>query len=154
MKTPEILSTTRNRIIAATMLGIGALTMSGCGTLDKNYSGEGNEFTIRGPIIDVGDNSVKILPVVILEVNGKATSWFDIDDETRIHDNYENKGCDQKEVGIIYDAYRNPMELDGLDVGEWVEVVGKLRESKSACGKYASWDWRPVFDVVQEIGAR
>jgi hypothetical protein len=144
----------KNKVIAATALGIGAFVMSGCGALEQNYSGEGNEFTIRGPILDVGDNSVKIMPLEILEVNGKSESWFETDDETRVHDNYKNSGCDQKEVGVIYDQFGTGENLDDLQAGEWVEITGKIRESKSSCGKTQAWNWRPVFDVVREIPGR
>lgn len=137
--------------LAFAALGAGTLAVSGCGLFEKNYEGEGNEFIIRGPVLDVGDDSVKILPLEIVDADGKAKNWFHTDDETRVHDNYKNGWCNQKEVGDVYDVNGLEEDLDDLQEGEWVEIHGKIRESKVHCGKHPRWNWRPVFDSVQEI---
>jgi hypothetical protein len=134
------------------VLGFGALALSSCGAFDHNYEGEGNEFTISGPILDIGDDSIKIMPLEITETNGEADGWFDEDDETRIHDNYENEWCNAKEVGgVVYDAGGEEVEMHDLEEGDWVEVEGRIRESKTSCGKTPTWDDRPVFEEVREI---
>lgn len=146
----EILSDVRRSIGAAGVV-VGVVLLPACGIFDVNYEGEGNEFVIRGPIQDIGDNSVQILPIEVLEGNGAAEDWFEPDDPTRVHDNYEGEWCTQQEVGVVLDVQGVEQELDALEEGQWVEIHGRIRESKTSCGKTPTWDDRPVFDTVQEI---
>lgn len=128
---------------------IALLFFAGC--VDPNYDGEGNDFIIRGPIQDVGDNSIQILPLEVVEAEGKAEDWFHGDDPTRVHDNYKDEWCNQDEVGEVFDADGNPQLLADIQEGEWVELSGQIRESKTSCGKTPMWDHRPVFETATEL---
>lgn len=123
------------------------LLTAGCA---KNYEGDGNSFTIRGPVQEVGDNSITILPVDVVDAEGKSIDWFEADDATRVHDNYNNEWCNQKDVGEVFDTAGDPQGLADVQEGEWVELQGSIRESKETCGKYARWEHRPVFETATE----
>lgn len=126
-------------------------TLSAC-TDSTDYGGEGDGFTLRGPIVAVGERSIKISPQVIVDANGDATGWFAEGKVTQVHNNYEDDGCDIHEVGnVILDRAGHTEELDDLKKGEWVEVDGRIRDSKTSCSDSPFWDQRPVFDEVREL---
>ena len=79
---------TSRRIFAAGAAGFLLFLTAGC--VDPNYAGEGNDFTIRGPVQEVGERSVTILPVEVIDANGNAVDWFHPDDPTQVHDNYKD----------------------------------------------------------------
>lgn len=120
--------------------------------LSHDYDGDNNEFKLRGQIVDLGERSIKLVPEVIIDSNGKAEGWFDTDDETRVHNNYKNELCNVKEVdNVILDESGEEQAINGLQVGDWVEVEGRIRESKTSCSKTPTWDERPVFNQVEEV---
>ena len=126
--------------------------IASCGSFDRNYEGSGNEFTIRGPITDVGEKSIKIYPKEVLNAEGAAEGWFSEDAVTQVHNNYGDSGCNDHEVDYqIIDEAGNPEGLDMLQEGDWVEIQGRIRESKKSCGDSPSWGETPVFDEVHEI---
>lgn len=140
---------TSHRLLASSAAGLLLFVAAGC--VNPNYDGEGNNFTIEGPVQDVGDNSITIFPIKVLDAEGKAADWFHADDETQVHDNYHNEWCNQKDVGQVYDTAGHIEELSDVREGEWVKLTGHTRESKESCGKTPIWDDRPVFDTAAEL---
>lgn len=137
------------RILSAGAAGLLLFLAAGCA--EPNYAGEGNNFTIRGPVQEVGERSVTILPAEVIDANGQAVEWFHPDDPTQVHDNYKDGSCDITTVGNAQDRSGATESLEDIQEGEWVEIQGQIRESKTSCGKSPMWEDRPVFVSVEEL---
>lgn len=138
-----------NRIFATGVAGFALLAAVGCSSPD--YEGEGDEFVIEGYVVDVGERSLKVVPTDIIEARGHAGDWFTEGDETRIHNNYKNDWCNIKTIPNEVLTLDGGTELEDLEINDWVQVEGNVRESKESCGKTPAWDHRPTFGEVHEI---
>ena len=129
---------------------MGALGLAGC----ANKEGTGNEFTIRGEVVSVGEHSVKVDVRTIDDTSGEAMDRFEIDETEQVHDNYRSCGFlshPLNDVGQEYDSYGNEMTLQDVQPGDIVELRGKVRDSYSTCGKSQWYSARAVYDTLTEI---
>lgn len=129
---------------AAAAVFAGALTLVGY----ANYSGEGNEFEVKGVVTDPGEQSLKVRIYEIDETHGQANGWFEIGNVHQIHDNCDCHGAwsGRKTYGTVYDGGMI-IEPSEVLLGSCVDLVGKIRANQE--GKYTSD--RPVFDTAQII---
>ena len=132
---------------AALLVGLGSVILTGC----VDYKGEDSQFVISGPVVDVGEKSVTILPQNVQDAQGEAIGWFESADETQVHDNYKNNWCNIKEVGREFSRNGQVQGLRDVQAGEWVELRGNIRDSKVVCGKTSTWETRPVYTELLEI---
>lgn len=133
------------------MSAVVAAIATGCGA---NLDGAGNDFDITARIVDVGERSGTVEDVVVTTADGEASGWFR--GRHQLHDNY--KSCDDYDDYVTVGDVMSPAgigDLDDLDVGQTVRIVGKIRGSASACGSAGdpdtddSYDNRPVFDIIE-----
>jgi len=146
----------RGLIVAGAGLAALALLVSGCAP--DNYEGNGHEFEIQGQVVGVGDSSVKVKILKVIEAEGRAASRYlvngesNIGKETRVHDNYEGSWCEESVVGQEFDYEEREIDLADIAIGEFVDIIGNIRDKKDSCGKYATYSERPVYEEVRKIG--
>ena len=130
----------------ASLLGLAAV---GCSIEDPNYSGEGNDFMVKGEITDVGKQSIEAEVMEVISATGEASEWFEAEEEDRFHDNCNCHGMwkGNKKFGLVENYQGAEMQLSDLQAGECVEISGKIRSSKVG----DDWDDRPVFEVVRQV---
>lgn len=114
-----------------------------------NYSGNGNEFVVRGEITEVGEQSLAADIYEIEETHGEADGWFEDGTSHRIHDNCDCHGAwsGRKTYGVVLDNAGEEIDISELQEGQCVEFTGKIRSNKE--GK--SHSDRPVFDTAQIV---
>lgn len=130
----------------AAILGLVA-GLSACG---PNYSGEGNDFKVKGIVLDAGQRSLTVDVYKIEQENGDAHGWFE---DGRIHQIHDNCNCsggfwnDNKKVGEVYDFNGRVVQPSEVAVNTCVEFTGKIR----AHHRGKAHPERPVYEVAQEI---
>lgn len=135
-----------------------ALIVAGCST---NYEGDGDEFEVQGQVIDVGERSVNIRILRVIEAEGDARSrYLDngesiIGKETRVHDNYQGGWCEENTVGQEFGLEGQVIDLREIKQGDLVDIIGNIRESKKRCGGrrtgFSRYEKRPVYEEVRLI---
>lgn len=126
----------------ALALGIAAV---GC----ANYSGNGNEFTVKGRVTDPGKQSLKVDIYEIDQTSGRANGWFEDGVSHRIHDNCDCHGAwtGRKQYGHVISNEGQEISPAEVTVGSCVEFEGKIRSNQE--GK--THNDRPVYDTATVI---
>lgn len=134
-------NTLRTALLAA---GLGLFAV-GC----ANYSGDGNNFVVKGKVTDVGRQSIGVDIYDIEETHGDANGWFEDGVDHILHDNCDCHGFwnGRKKYGHVEDFDGNEIELSQVQEGSCVEFTGKIRSDQE--GK--TYDNRPVYDVAQIV---
>ncbi len=145
----EILRNYRKLSLAA-LLCAGALTLSACD--EENYDGAGNEFALRGQVVNVGKHSVKLRVDQVFAADGRAAEWFTDEGIHQIHDNFRKcDGLKPQVVGQEVNARGLEETLADVHVGDIVNVAGSIRDSDTECGQQSDFERRPVFDRLSEV---
>lgn len=133
---------------AALVLGLGATVLTGC----ANYSGDGNEFVVRGTVTEAGNESLKARITQVSEANGDAAGWFGVGNEHRLHDNCDCHGTwhGRKQYGIVLNLSGLEIEPSEVDPGACMEFSGKIRSDRE--GK--TYNERPVYDIAQQVSCQ
>ncbi len=129
------------------VLGLSALAVSGCS--GPNYSGEGNEFVVRGKVTDTGKQSVRAKIYQIDSTDGDATDWFSVGETEHLHDNCDCHGFwkSRKKYGTITEAGLVEISPSDVAIGSCIVFTGKIRSN--AEGK--TYDDRPVYEMANII---
>lgn len=132
---------TKNAIVAI----LAAATLTAC----ADTSGAGNEFTITGTIKTVGERSITVVNIDIIDAHGEAADWWDAG-EYQVHDNYRTCSWDGLEFHTVGHGYIAGMEveLDQFHPGDTVRIEGSIRDSFKSCGKNRRYGSRPVFTTA------
>jgi hypothetical protein len=87
-----------------------SIALVGC----ADYSGEGDEFRVRGEVVEAGDESLKVRISGIDYTYGRAEDWFELDAVHQLHDNCECHGfwSGKRTYGIVYDENNDIIEPD------------------------------------------
>lgn len=135
----------RRPVQAALGILMGATALSACG--QYNYSGEGNEFSVTGVVLDAGDQSLKIDVEEVDYVNGWSKGWMDDMDGHRVHDNCDCHGTwtGRKQYGEVYDLDGEVIEPSEVAVGACVHMVGAIRTDSDGKTSHR----RPVYETAQ-----
>lgn len=133
-----------------------ALIVAGCG---QNYSGSGNEFKLYAKIVRVGNSSVTVTDIRLIESQGKATGWFAKNPHHQIHNNYNECSFRHSRhwVGRVYRSAKNKIDrisIRDLRAGQLVYMTGAIRENAHTCGKTPIYKWRPVYEFAAPLGVR
>lgn len=114
-----------------------------------NYSGNGNEFTVKGRVTDPGKQSLQVDIYEISETNGDADGWFEDGVSHRIHDNCDCHGTwsGRKQYGRVISNEGRQITPSEVSVGSCVEFEGKIRSDNE--GK--TYTDRPVYDTATVI---
>ena len=143
------------RGLAIGALAAGALAMSSC----ADYEGSGNSFDIEARVTEVGDLSLQVDITDVLDAHGKAVGWFEDGKLHRVHNNYQtcNIALKHHYIGEVLDASGVKEDLSDVEVGDQVDIKGKIRDSNYHCQKNNKhYHPRPVFDelvVLEEAGS-
>ena len=138
----------RHNVLRATALAsLVGLFAVGCSS--SNYSGEGNEFKVKGEVTYVGRQSIGADIYEIEETSGDANGWFEDGEYHVLHDNCDCHGFwnGRKQYGEVKNIEGSDTEIAEVIVGSCVEFTGKIRSD--AEGK--TYDDRPVYDLAQII---
>lgn len=128
----------------ACAVGLGFVAV-GC----ANYSGSGNEFTVKGRVTGTGESSLEVDVYEIDQTSGRANGWFEDGVSHRLHDNCDCHGfwSGRKQYGQVISNEGRLISPSDVTIGSCVEFDGKIRSNQE--GK--SHDDRPVYDTATEI---
>ncbi len=136
---------TKKRILTLAPLLLVASLLCACG---PNYSGHNNDFVMKATVKKIGNYSITVRHFQVESANGKAANWFS-DKGHQIHNNYNTCGWNNRHViGHVFDTAGNEIKLRDLQVGDSVEVYGRIRGNATSCGKTQVFKSRPVFDKL------
>lgn len=87
--------------------------------------------------------------VDIVNAKGEAVGKITLGDTVTISSSYGDDNCDEQKVGhVVTDATRDE-ERDRLIAGDYVDVVGAVRDHFESCGKYPEINQRLVYETAE-----
>jgi len=122
----------RGGFVKAALCAAGLLTLAGC----ANFTGEGNEFSVKGRVTDAGSQSLEIETTDIFSTNGDADDWFEVGEDNRLHDNCDCHGFwhGRKKYGTVYNIDGAVIDTSDVPLDSCVIFEGSVRDDSD--GKY------------------
>ena len=127
-------------------LGVSAVNFNFEPNFGLNYEGERHGVKFLGPVIEVDDHRVEIMPEEVLAAEGKAANRWAPNHEIRIYHDYGD-ACDTRLVGENYRRGGQLAEPSDIRPGDRIEVEGHLIEPAEACksGTYQPPPYPPPY---------